>query len=251
MRAINMNAARNIRSVPARMSDRLIVALDVRSPAAAEALVEQLDGVVSFYKIGLWLLYAEGTEQLIDKLIRDGKNVFLDTKMYDIGETVKEGVARARERGVKFVTVHGDDEMIRAAVEGRGNSDFLQILAISVLTSMNDQALQEMGYRLSVRELLDLRVRKATELGCDGMIASAADNPNEIRQRANADELLIVTPGIRPSGSGADDHKRLSTPGQAISAGADYLVVGRPITQSAEPRAAAEEVIRQMAAPSP
>jgi len=153
------------------MSERLIVALDVPSIAAAEALTRQLDGIVSFYKIGLWLLYAPGTERFIDTLIGQGKRVFLDAKMYDIGETVKQGVARAVERGMSFVTVHGDPAIMRAAVAGKAGATRTKVFAISALTSLDDQALREMGYALSVRELIRLRVRQAVECGCDGVIA--------------------------------------------------------------------------------
>jgi orotidine-5'-phosphate decarboxylase len=234
------------RAVPDNMADRLIVALDVRSPNTAREIVRKLDGIVSFYKIGLWLLFAEGTDKLIDDLIKEGKNVFLDYKMFDIGETVREGVARARDRGVKFVTVHGDDEIMRAAVEGKGGSDFLKIFTITVLTSMDDDDLKEMGYRLTVKELIELRVRRSLECGCDGIIASAADKPNEIRQLFNSDGLLIATPGIRPLGTTADDHKRLTTPMQAIRDGADYLVVGRPIIAHHDPAHEARTIIEDM-----
>lgn len=234
------------RDVPAEMADRLIVALDVPSPEVATELVAKLDGVVSFFKIGLWLLFAEGTDRLIDKLIRDDKNVFLDYKMFDIGETVKEGVARARERGVKFVTVHGDDAIMRAAVEGKGESDFLKIFAITVLTSMSDEDLAEMGYRLTVKELIAHRVRKAIACQCDGIIASAHDDPNEIRRLVNDQSLLIATPGVRPYGHSVDDHKRSSNPAQAVRDGADYIIMGRPIVQSPDPVVQAQRVVEQM-----
>jgi orotidine-5'-phosphate decarboxylase len=228
------------------MADRLIVALDVSSPGEAEQLVAKLDGVVSFFKIGLWLLFAEGTDKLIDKLIKANKNVFLDYKMFDIGETVREGVKRAKDRGVKFVTVHGDDEIIKAAVEGKAGSNFLKVFSITVLTSMNDQDLHDMGYRLSVSELIKLRVRKSVDCGCDGIIASAADDPNEIRKLVDSQSLLIATPGIRPFGISIDDHKRPANPTQAIRDGADYLVVGRPIIMNSDPVAVAKNIIRQM-----
>jgi orotidine-5'-phosphate decarboxylase len=239
-------ADRKLRDVPENMAERLIVALDVRSPPEAEALVNKLDGVVSFFKIGLWLLFAEGTDALIDKLIKREKNVFLDYKMFDIGQTVKEGVARARDRGIKFVTVHGDDEIIRHAVEGKGDSDFLKIFTITVLTSMDDDDLHAMGYRLTVKELIELRVRKSLEYGSDGIIASAADNPNEIRKLVANERLLIATPAVRPAGSPSDDHKRLASPTEAIRDGADYIIMGRPILEHANPRYQAQQVISQM-----
>ena len=242
----SIRTAANARDVPADMAERLIVALDVRNPDDAKELVKKLDGIVSFYKIGLWLLFAEGTDKLIDELIKNGKNVFLDYKMFDIGETVREGVTRVKDRGVKFVTVHGDDEIMKAAVEGKGDCSFLKIFTITVLTSMDDADLKEMGYRLTVKELIELRVRKSLECGCDGIIASAADNPNEIRQLVDNQGLLIATPGIRPIGHQADDHKRLATPAQAIRDGADYLVMGRPIVESPDPASTARMVIEQM-----
>jgi len=228
------------------MAERLIVALDVPTIEGAARLAGQLDGIVSFFKIGLWLLFAPGAERFIDGLIGAGKRVFLDAKMYDIGETVRQGVARATERGVSIVTVHGDPEIMRAAVAGKAGSARTRIFAISVLTSLNDAAVREMGYALSVSELIRLRVRQAVDCGCDGMIASADDNPNEIRRLAGADHLLIATPGIRPAGGAVDDHKRHATPAQAIARGADYLVVGRPITQAGAPAAAARQIIAEM-----
>jgi orotidine-5'-phosphate decarboxylase len=234
------------RDIPQVMAERLIVALDVPTIEAAARLADQLDGTVSFFKIGLWLLFAPGAEAFIDRLIADGKRVFLDAKMYDIGETVRQGVARATERGVSLVTVHGDPGIMRAAVAGKGGSSRTKVFAISVLTSLNDSAVREMGYALSVPDLIRLRVRQAVECGCDGIIASADDDPNAIRRMANAEHLLIATPGIREPGSAVDDHKRHATPAQAIARGADYLVVGRPITKADDPAAAARRIIADM-----
>ena len=200
------------------MRDRLILALDVPTVAEARALVAGLDGVVTFYKIGMWLLFQPGTDKLIDDLVAAGKQVFLDYKMYDIGETVKRGIQSAANRGIAFATVHGDAAIIRAAVQGRGNGT-LKLLAITVLTSLDDQALAEMGYRLGVDALIAQRVRTAMECGCDGIVASAHDNPDKLRADAGAGELLVVTPGGahggralgRPSpqcGSGDGDRER-------------------------------------------
>jgi orotidine-5'-phosphate decarboxylase len=235
-----------VRDIPTAMADRLIVALDVPTVERAEGLAERLDGIVSFFKVGLWLLIAPGTDRLIDGLIRRGKRVFLDAKMYDIGETVRQGVARATERGVSLVTVHGDAEIMRAAVAGKGGSGHTKVFAISVLTSLGDAAVREMGYALPVAELIKLRVRQAVECGCDGIIASADDNPDTIRLAAGAEHLLIATPGIREPGGMADDHKRHATPAQAIAHGADYLVVGRPITQADDPAVVARRIIADM-----
>src|ERR1700751_5880974 len=166
------------RDIPDSMADRLIVALDVPTIERAMHLAAQLDGIVWFFKIGLWLLFAPGAERFIDGLIGQGKRVFLDAKMYDIGETVRQGVARAAERGVSLVTVHGDPEIMRAAVLGKARSARTKVFAISVLTSQNDESVREMGYALPVADLVKLRVRQAVACGCDGMIASAADDPN-------------------------------------------------------------------------
>ncbi len=236
------------RDIPKAIADRLIVALDVPTVEHATSLAAQLDGTVSFFKIGLWLLFAPGAERFIDGLIAQGKRVFLDAKMYDIGETVRQGVTRATERGVSIVTVHGDPEIMRAAVAGKAGSPSTKVFAISVLTSLNDAAVHEMGYALSVPELIRLRVRQAVECGCDGIIASADDDPNAIRKLAGADHLLIATPGIREPGGSVDDHKRHATPAQAIARGADYLVVGRPITQADDPATAARRIIADMTA---
>ena len=233
------------REVPKKIEDRLIVALDVPSIGEARTLVSKLGGVVSFFKVGLWLQFAAGFDGLIDELIRREKRVFLDAKMFDIGETVKQGVARVAERGVSFVTVHGDEEIMKAAIEGRGNSP-LKVLAITVLTSVDQNGLRDLGYLCSVEELIRLRVKRAIACGCDGIIAAPHDNPNRIRQLAGEERLLIVTPGVRLAGASPDDHKRPGTPAQAIAAGADYLVVGRPIVKSGNPALAAAQIIEDM-----
>ena len=233
------------REVPERIEDRLIVALDVPSIAEARDLVGQLDGLVSFFKVGLWLQFATGFDGLLDELIRREKRVFLDAKMFDIGETVNQGVARVAERGVSFVTVHGDDEIMKAAVEGRGGSG-LKIFAITVLTSVDQDGLRDLGYLCSVEELISVRVERAIACGCDGIIAAPHDNPSRIRQLAGEERLLIVTPGVRLAGASPDDHKRPGTPAQAIAAGADYLVVGRPIVKSGNPALAAAQIIEDM-----
>jgi orotidine-5'-phosphate decarboxylase len=233
------------REVPARIEDRLIVALDVPSMGEARALIDKLDGVVSFFKVGLWLQFAAGFDGLVELLLKKDKKVFLDAKMFDIGETVKQGVARAAERGVTFVTVHGDGDIIRAAAEGKCGSN-LKILVVPVLTSLDAAGLQELGYRGSVTEMIVERAKTTLAWGCDGIIASPRDNPNEIRRSAGAGRLLVVTPGVRLPGAALDDHKRAGTPAQAIAAGADYLVVGRPIVRSDNPACAAAAIIENM-----
>lgn len=227
------------------MADRLIVALDVPEIATAKKLVERLDGTISFFKIGLWLAFAPGIDGLLRDLTAAGKHIFLDTKMYDIGQTVEQGVARAAERGVSFVTVHGDSAMLEAAVRGRGDSD-LRILAVTVLTSLDDAALAEMGYRYTARELVARRSAEAARLGCDGIIASPADHPRALRAAAGAPGLLVVTPGVRRDIDATQDHRRHATPMAAIAGGADYLVVGRPIIASADPLAAARSFVADM-----
>jgi orotidine-5'-phosphate decarboxylase len=236
---------RPARKVPAAMAQRLIVALDVPTVAAARQIVAELDGIASFFKIGMWLLFQRETDALIDDLIAAGKQVFLDYKMYDIGETVKQGVRSAAGRGISFVTVHGDDAIMRAAVQGRGDSD-LKLLAITVLTSLNDAALHDMGYRLGVADLIALRIRRAIACGCDGVIASASDDPDRLREAAGADSLLIATPGVRLAGDATNDHQRSADPATAIRKGADYLVVGRPIVDAPDRAARARAVIAAM-----
>lgn len=236
---------RPARIVPARMEDRLIVALDLPSVTAAREMVVRLDGAVSFFKVGLWLIFAPGFEAFLDELLGAGKNVFLDAKMFDIGETVRRGIEKVAERGVSFVTIHGDGDIIRAAVEGRANSS-LKLLVVAVLTSLNERGLRELGHSGSVADLIAERAQFAYEHGVDGIISSPQDNPNAIRQRLDAERLLVVTPGVRLAGAALDDHKRSGTPAQAIADGADYLVVGRPIVQAADPAKAAARIIADM-----
>ncbi len=234
-----------VRNLPARMEDRLIVALDLPSVDAARGIVARLDGIATFYKVGLWLIFAPGFEAFLDDLLRAGKSVFLDAKMFDIGETVRRGIERVAERGVSFVTVHGDGDIIRAAVEGRGGSD-LKLLVVPALTSLNERGLRELGHSGSVADLISERARFAYDCGVDGIIASPQDNPNAIRGRLDAERLLVVTPGVRLAGAALDDHKRSGTPAQAIADGADYLVVGRPIVQADDPAALALRIIADM-----
>ena len=235
------------RNQPARMEDRLIVALDLPSVDAARGVVARLDGIVTFYKLGLWLIFAPGFEAFLDDLRTAGCNIFLDAKMFDIGETVRRGIERVAERGVSFVTVHGDGDIIRAAVEGRGASS-LRLLVVPALTSLNERGLRELGHSGSVADLIAERARFALDCGVDGIIASPQDNPDAIRQRLDAERLLVVTPGVRLAGAALDDHKRSGTPAQAIADGADYLVVGRPIVQSDDPAAMARRIIADMRA---
>jgi orotidine-5'-phosphate decarboxylase len=233
------------RQIPERIEDRLIVALDVPSIAEARRLVDQLDGVVSFFKIGYWLQFAAGIDGLFDHLMQRNKNIFLDTKMFDIGETVKQGIAQVAERGISLVTVHSDSDVMRAAAEGKRGSN-LKILAVPVLTSRDTNSLRELGYQGEVADLIIERARISLACGCDGIIAAPRDNPNEIRRAAGSEELLVVTPGVRLPGFAVDDHRRAGTPAAAIAAGADYIVVGRPIIRSEDPARAAERIIDDM-----
>jgi orotidine-5'-phosphate decarboxylase len=233
------------RNLPPVMAERLIVALDVRTIGLARELIKALKGTVSFFKVGLWLQFEKGYEDLISSIVDDGHRLFLDAKMFDVPETVERAIESAVRRRASFVTIHGDENIMRAAVEAKKGSD-LQVFAITVLTSIDDEALFEMGFRLSARELVLLRAKKASECGCDGIIASADDGPDQIRMLAGNERLLIATPGIRPVGSVPDDQKRIATPRQAIANGADYLVVGRPIVVERDPRDAALRIIEDM-----
>src|SRR5215831_13543662 len=218
--------------------DRLIVALDLPSPELAEAMIDRLGDSVTFYKIGYRLAYAGGLP-LVGKLADRGKKVFLDLKLHDIGNTVTQGVESITKLGATFLTVHAYPQTMKGAVEGRGNSG-LKILAVTVLTSYNEDDLHAAGYRLGVSELVEARAKQAQVLGIDGMVSS----PEEVGalRKIVGHQMTLVTPGIRPAGSATGDQKRIMTPGRAIVAGADYLVVGRPILEAADPKGAAEAI---------
>jgi orotidine-5'-phosphate decarboxylase len=223
--------------------ERLIVALDLDTIEEAEEMVRELEGVVSFFKVGLTLQLAKGVEGLIQSLIEQSKRVFLDYKYYDIPTTLKLAVKRAAERGVAFLTIHGSSALMRAAVEGRAGSD-LKVFSVTVLTSWDKDDLLEMGYsHHEVKDLVTVRAKRAFEAGLDGVIASGQE---AALIKTISTRLLVVAPGIRPDGYPEDDQKRRTTPKQAIQAGADYLVLGRPITDASNPRRAAEEVIAEM-----
>ena len=227
---------------------RLIVALDVPGVAAAREAVAALDGLVSFFKVGYYLQMARGTEAFIDELLDAGKRVFIDYKLGDIPETVKWGVRGAAGHGVDFVTVQGAGDAARAALEAavEGQVDGRPgILYVTLLTSMGGREAGAAGFTGGVEGIVRDRARLALDVGLDGVIASGREAAL-IRALAGPDRLTIVTPGIRPAGAGADDHKRATTPGEAIRAGADYLVVGRPILRAADPRAAAAAIIAEI-----
>jgi orotidine-5'-phosphate decarboxylase len=222
--------------------DRLIVALDVPSLAAAEAMIARLGDSVTFYKIGYQLGYAGGFP-LVRKLADAGKKVFLDLKLHDIGNTVAKGVESVAGLGATFLTVHAYPQTMKAAVEARAGSN-LKILAVTVLTSYDDADLQTAGYRLGVSDLVKLRAEQAKAIGVDGLVCSAEEAAN-LRAIAGA-TMSLVTPGIRPAGSASGDQKRIMTPSRAIAAGADYLVVGRPVMEAADPKAAADAIVSEI-----
>jgi orotidine-5'-phosphate decarboxylase len=225
-----------VRSIPRR--DRLIVALDVPTANDAKALVEKLGPTASFYKVGLELFMAGGYFELVEWLARRGNQVFADLKMFDIPETVARAVANLRGKGITFATVHGNQAMMKAAAEEKGE---LKVLAVTVLTSLDRGDLDDLGFSCDVERLVLSRARRAMEAGCDGVISSGLEAPRikaEFKER-----LLVVTPGIRPvDNKPADDQKRTVDVAQAFANGADYIVVGRPIRQAADPRAAAESI---------
>jgi orotidine-5'-phosphate decarboxylase len=223
--------------------DRLIVALDLENAAQAREMAQSLDGVVTFFKIGLTLQLAPGIEDVIRGLIANHKRVFLDYKYYDIAATLTKAVARAVELGVSFLTLHGSSGCIQGAIKGRGSSD-LKLFVVTVLTNMDKTDIAELGYSdHTVEQLVLHRARKALEAGCDGVIASGQE-AKSIKQLGG--KLLVITPGIRPDGYPEDDQKRRTTPTDAILAGADYLVIGRPITDAPDPRKMAQQILLEM-----
>ena len=241
---------RQATSIQAR--ERLIVALDFPNdprnprrsiePADAYRLVDTLGDTVSCVKVG-WGLYLAGHDTVVRGLRERGKQVFLDLKFGDIGETIRRLVAVAVRSGVSLTTVNTTFQTIRAAAEAaRGSS--LQILTLTVLTSLDDSDLRDQGIEMSVQDLVLHRARRAREVGCHGVVASGRE-ARAIREATGSD-FLIVTPGIRPASAATDDHKRASTPATAIGNGADYLVVGRPITLADDPRGAASAIVEEM-----
>ena len=229
--------------------ERLIVALDVPAPDAARHLVERIGDAACFYKIGLELFTSGGYFELLQWLNARGNKVFADLKIFDIPETVRRAVANLQGRGVTFATVHGDRSIMQAAANAKGD---VRILAVTVLTSMGRADLEEMGYAGAVEDLVLARAKSALESGCDGVIASGLEA--SMLKAELGDRLLVVTPGIRPSAEGrspsrgpADDQKRTVDVAQAFANGADYIVVGRPIRDADDPRAAAQAIQRTIA----
>src|ERR1700674_1781472 len=223
--------------------DRLIVALDLPNVAAAEAMIARLGDSVTFYKIGYQLAFAGGLP-LVRQLAGAGKKVFVDLKLHDIGNTVARGVESVAKLGATFLTVHAYPQTMKAAVEARAGSS-LKILAVTVLTSYDDGDLHAAGYRLSVADLVEARARQAEALGVDGLVCSP-EEASALR-RIVGHRMSLVTPGIRPAGTASGDQKRIMTPERAIAAGADYLVVGGPVVEAADPKAAAEAIQAEIA----
>jgi orotidine-5'-phosphate decarboxylase len=223
--------------------ERLIVALDFSSVDEAQAMVTRLGDAVSFYKIGYQLAFAGGLT-FAHTLTDAGKQVFVDLKLHDIGNTVAQGVKSVARLGATFLTVHAYPQTMQAAVDARDGG--LRILAVTVLTSQDDADLAKAGYDTTVTELVARRAAQAREIGVDGLVCSG-EEVAKVRAIVGT-KLALVTPGIRPAGSDPGEQKRITTPAAAIAAGADYLVVGRPIIAAADPKAAAQAIVAEIAA---
>lgn len=227
------------------LNERIIFALDVTSHEEAMALVEKLDSEIKFFKVGLQLFLA-GWFHTIDAIIARGNKVMVDLKFFDIPETVKLAVDQLKNRGVSFATVHGNDPILRAAVQDKDSE--MKILAVTVLTSFDEEDMRAMGMTGSVQDLVLHRARKALEIGCDGVVSSALEA--EPLRNDLGPNFLVVTPGIRPGANvddGSDDQRRIATAKQAIINGADYVVIGRPIRDSKDPIALIRELHREIA----
>ncbi|HEU4353170.1 MAG TPA: orotidine-5'-phosphate decarboxylase [Burkholderiales bacterium] len=224
-------------------AERLIAALDVSTPREARRLTERLGDAVRFYKVGLELFMAGGYFELVDWLVGRGAKVFVDLKFFDVPETVRRAVANLRGRGVTFATVHGNQPMMEAAAREKGE---VKILAVTALTSLDRGDLDDLGFSCDVARLVLSRARRALEAGCDGVISSGLEA--QALKAEFKDRLLVVTPGIRPVDNRADDQKRTVDVAQAFANGADYIVVGRPIREAADPCAAAQAIQATIAA---
>ncbi len=219
-------------------TERLIFALDLPDPGSARKMVKQLGDAVHFYKLGLELATSDGYFELVDWLAGQGKRIFVDLKFFDVPATVAAAVRNLNNRGVSFTTVHGNQSMMEAAGAAKGD---VKILAVTALTSLDRGDLDDLGFDCDVRDLVLSRARRALEAGCDGVIASGLEL-SALRQTID-DELLVITPGIRPVDNRAeDDQKRVVTVEQAFADGADYIVIGRPIRNAPDPREAAQSI---------
>jgi orotidine-5'-phosphate decarboxylase len=229
------------KNIPDR--ERLIFAMDVADPQAARQLVEQLGDSVVFYKIGLELFMSGGYFELLDWMVARGKKVFVDLKFFDVPATVAAAVKQLHNRGVTFATVHGNQAIMEAAAAAKGD---VKILAVTVLTSLDRGDLDDLGFTVDVGKLVLSRARRALEAGCDGVVSSGLEAP--MLRKFIDHRLLVVTPGIRPvENKPVDDQKRTVDVAQAFANGADYIVVGRPIRDAADPRAAAEAIQQTIA----
>jgi orotidine-5'-phosphate decarboxylase len=244
----NFTASSTARAVsrmpmPFNVAERLIVALDFDSADKAIRLVDELDGLISVFKVGIQLQLAGGMRP-VQYLLSKGKKVFLDLKYNDVPETVELAVREAASKGVTFLTIHGNGPTVRAAVKGRGDNSELKLLSVTVLTSLDAADMKDMGFEISVEDLVLYRAKKALEAGCDGVVASGQEAA--MIRKVVGPKLLIVTPGIRPEGFPKQDQKRTVSPREAVLNGADYLVVGRYIATDPHPRQAAERVLAEM-----
>ncbi len=221
----------------------LIIALDVNNATEALRLVERIGPAADFYKVGMELYAAAGME-IVPKLNLSGKKVFLDLKLYDIGETVKRATRQICQSGAPtFLTVHGSRTIMSAAAEGRADAA-TKLLAVTVLTSFDEEDLRDLGYPVAVSDLVALRVKKALGSGMDGIVCS----PLEVAtvRKLTGPNLKLITPGVRSAGAAARDQKRVATPSEAIRNGADYLVIGREVTRASDPRAACEQILAEI-----
>lgn len=233
---------RKFKNIP--LNERIIVALDVNNEQKAKEVVKRCESHIGFFKVGLQLFMANWFST-VDWLLDRGHKVMLDLKFFDIPETVKLAVEQVNNRGVSLATIHGNDPIIRAAIETRGD---MKLLAVTVLTSFGEEDLRAMGMTQSVEELVYFRAKRALDLGCDGVVSSGLE-AGRLRQELG-EKLLIVTPGIRPGenvSNNADDQKRVVTAGRAVFDGADHVVVGRPITQADDPVAVIELMQQEIA----
>jgi orotidine-5'-phosphate decarboxylase len=226
----------------AKSHNPLIIALDVETVEDARSLVHRIGAGADFYKVGLELYSAAGTE-FVKELTGAGKNVFLDLKLYDIGETVKRATKVLARCGATFLSVHAIRSVVESAVEGLAGSG-TQILAVSVLTSFDQRDIDEQGYAMPMADLISLRARQAATAGADGIVCSPLDVAG-VRSVVGP-SLKLVTPGVRSAGAGVGDQKRVATPRQALENGADYLVIGRQVTRAQDPRAACEEILEEI-----